>query len=452
MTGYGTTATAGLRNRWTDIFRADTAIHLAVMGSITIGTLQGFLKDRFGGPVPYVGADALLIFAAFFWFADLAIRKRRISDPGGFATRVFVLIAVPILYLMLPGTPFGIQLAGLRAWTMFPVSCLVALTIIRTPGQVRAYVGLILILGLITGVYGILQYRAGPQVAIDVAPLANVRHGGTVFYVAGGQAEFRAFSTFTFPAPFAGFMVFALILATALVVSRHRPRGQRWMAALLIPVLFVGMTVSGTRAALITLLGGLALIGLYRGFGLRELLVLPLLLIALHLGSLLTSGSIMSRYATLYAKEAELWTYVYAPMLTAVRAIGQAPFGLGLGRTGVGVPAALGAGMPPGYFVFSDGDIGRAAAEMGLIGLALLALLVFGLLPFAHRATKRLLKSVDEDLALGLGPLVLATGVLVLIGSPLSSAPHGTIWYFLFGALVKLAMLRTGKEPSAIAK
>jgi hypothetical protein len=78
---------------------------------------------------------------------------------------------------------------------------------------------------------------------------------------------------------------------------------------------------------------------------------------------------------------------------------------------------------------------------MGLIGLALLGMLVFGLLPFAHKATKRLLKGTDEDLALGLGPMVLATGVLVLIGSPLSTAPHGTIWYFLFGALVKLGMI-----------
>jgi hypothetical protein len=42
-----------------------------------------------------------------------------------------------------------------------------------------------------------------------------------------------------------------------------------------------------------------------------------------------------------------------------------------------------------------------------------------------------------------MGALVLSGGVIIMIGSPLSSAPHGIIWWFFLGALVRLAMLRS---------
>lgn len=445
------TAPSGLKNRWTDIFRADTPVHLAMMGSIALGTFQGWLKDRVGGPIPYAGADLLLIAAILYWFAGLGIRKVKISAPGNFALGVFVLVAVPILYLIEPGTPLTIEAAGLRSWAAFPICGLLALTVIRNAGQVRAYVGWILILGLVTAVYGILQFRAGPEAALSVTALAALRHGSTTFYAAtgGGPRQFRAFSTFTFPAPFAGFMVFTILLATGQALSTNRPRLQRWLSLLLIPICFVGLNVSGTRAGLLTLLLALALTAWYRGLKLRQVLLLPVLLGALYAASLLTSGQILGRYATLYLNESQLWTYAFAPLTIAARAIADNPFGLGLGRSGVGVPFAIATGMPAGYFVFSDGDAGRAAVEMGVVGLVLLALLVFVLLPFAHRAARVLRASAQDDLALGIGPLVLGTGVLVLIGSPLSTAPHGVIWWFLFGALVKVAMLEQRGRAAA---
>ena len=57
------------------------------------------------------------------------------------------------------------------------------------------------------------------------------------------------------------------------------------------------------------------------------------------------------------------------------------------------------------------------------------------------RATRALVGTPSEDLALGLGALVLAFGVMVLIGSPLSAVPHATIWWFVLGALLKLTVL-----------
>jgi hypothetical protein len=255
-----------LRDRWTDIFRRDAPVHVAIMLAITAATFQGYLKDRIAGPIPYALADGAFIAAAIFWFAGLAIRNQPIRGPGTSIYLILAIIIVPTLYMLHPGTPLIIELAGLRAWVAYPVACLMALTVIHNAAQARAYVGLVLALCIVTAVYGVLQYLAGPDAAL-APPLGLQRHGVTVFYnvIGTSRSEFRAFSTFTFPAPFAGMMVFGLLLAAGIAVSPLRSPRMRVLAALLMPLFFAGMTVSGTRAALLTLVFGLLVLGWYRG-------------------------------------------------------------------------------------------------------------------------------------------------------------------------------------------
>jgi hypothetical protein len=435
-----------LSGRWTDVFRYDGAVHTLIMGSITAATFQGWLKDRIAGPLPYALADLCLAGAAVVWFGAMALRRAPLVGPGRSVPIILLLIAVPALYLIHPSTPLVIELAGLRAWSLFPVAGLMALTTIRTRGQVRAYLGLILLLCVITAVYGILQYRAGPQAALSVSSLAQIRHGASIFYdIAGSRrSEFRAFSTFTFPAPFAGMMVFGILLAGGLATSRSLHRGVRLLAGALIPLFFVGMTVSGTRAAVLILGLGLLVLGWYRGLTLAQLALIPLMLVAVHLGTVFTAGAIVSRWQTVALQEGLLWTYVWAPVTVAARAVADQPLGFGLGRSGVGVPFQIFQSMPQGFFRGSDGDIGRAGVELGAVGLMLLALLIVGLLPYAARSARRLRGTPSEPLAVGMGALIVSTGLVLLIGSPLTSAPHGTIWWFCLGALLKLGLLEHG--------
>ncbi|HWP37161.1 MAG TPA: hypothetical protein VNL18_06355 [Gemmatimonadales bacterium] len=440
-------ATVELEDRWTDVFRTDAAVHVAIMASIVFGTFQGYLKDRIPGFLPYSLADACFVLAAGFWFASLVIRREPIRGPGIVPAVVLGAVLVPLLYMLHPGSPVVLRVAGLRAWAEFPVALLMALTIIRSPGQLRAYIGLILALCVITAVYGIQQYRAGPETALSTE-LARIRHGTTVFYGLPGSAvsEFRAYSTFTFPAPFAQMMVFGILLAAGVALGKTRPRGQRLVAALLVPLFFVGITVSGTRAAVIVLLLGLLVIARYRGLATWQVLMIPLGLLGLYGSSLLTAGRVFERWQTIVLQEGLLWTYVYAPVTIAARALDQAPFGLGLGRSGVGVPFQIVQSYRPGFIQGSDGDIGRAAVEMGVVGVLLVIVLMVSLLPYAVRALRHLRGSPDEDAAVGAGALVVATGVLLLIGSPLSSAPHATIWWFMLGALLKLQVLNAERS------
>jgi hypothetical protein len=432
-----------LENRWTDVFRRDTLVHVGIMGSIIVGTFQGYLKDRIGGPIPYALAELFFVAAVVVWFATIAIRNIPIRGPGVIPAVVLTAVLVPVLYVAHPGSPLVVEIAGLRAWAEYPVACLIALTVIKTPGQVRAYVGLILVLCIITAVYGIYQYQTGSATLFDSSALAQLRHGSSVFYNIAGTTErnFRAFSTFTFPSPFAGMMVFGTLLAAGIAVSESwRPR-SRLFVAMLIPLFFMGITVSGTRAAIIMLLLGLLVLSWYRGLGLRVLGIVPFLVAALYAGSLLTSGRTIARWQSVFLEEGILWTYMLAPVTIAMRTLAEFPFGMGLGRSGVGVPFSIFQSYPEGFFRGSDGDIGRAAVEMGVFGIVLLLLVVVVVIPYAAQSVRRLRKSNSQDVVVGIGALVVSTGLMVLIGSPLSSAPHGLIWWFLLGALFKLGMI-----------
>jgi hypothetical protein len=442
-TAWADAADERLRDRWSDIFRRDTLVHLGLMASIVAATFQGYLKDRIAGALPYALADGFLMGAAALWFGQMAVRHAPFRGPGRSTSLLLVVTLVPTLYLLHPGTPALIKLAGLRAWIEFPVACLMALSVIRTTGQVRAYLGLILALCAVTAAYGIWQYRAGPEAVLSVGNLAELRHGGTVFYILPGTAQlrFRAISTFTFPAPFAMMMVFGILLAAGVLASRLKRAGVRFVLLLLIPVMFLGMTYSGTRAAMIILAAGIGVIAWYRRLTAGQVVLAMALLLAMYLASITTAGTAITRFQSAFLQEGLLWVYLLGPVTVAARALGESLVGLGLGRTGVGVPFALSQAQGTDYFIFSDGDVGRAAVEMGLVGIVLVLVIVLGFLPLAWRAARALLGTDSEDVGLGIVALLTATGLGVLIGSPFASAPHGTMWWFLLGALLKLGMM-----------
>ena len=432
---------APLRDRWTDVFRADRWIHLALFASITGGVFQGYLKDRIAGPLPYAIADGFFVLAVVLWMGTLVIRRDKISGPGMIPIVLLIMVLVPAVYLAAPGTPLLVKLAGLRTWSIFPVGCLMGLYVIRTTGQVRAYLGIIATLCIVAAAYGIWQYMVGPDDVITTQ-LAELRHGNTIYYGDSGNRGFRAFSTFTFPAPFAGFMVFGILIVAGRFIGSKRQRLPTIILPLLGLLFFAGMTVSGTRAALLTLVLGLGIIGWLSGVSWKQLIFLPVGVAAVHVATLLTAGGALDRFASVLLQEGLLWDRIVPPIVIAGRAISENVFGLGLGRSGVGVPFQVFQAQPTGFFVGSDGDLGRAAVELGVVGIALLALVVVAVVPHAMRAARELMDSDSRDVGLAVGGIIVATGILIMIGSPLTTAPHGTIWWFLTGGLLKLSAIQ----------
>jgi hypothetical protein len=430
---------------WTDVFRYDGAIHLPILLSIVIGVFQGYLKDRFGGAIIYALADGAYLLAILAWLGSMAIRRASLSGPGGMVPLILAMLVIPSVYVFHPGTTFLVSLAGLRSWTLFPVAFLIAVTTIRTRGQVYAYMHLIIFLCAISGAYGVNQYFQGPDIVASVSDLSALRHGTTnIFALESGETGFRAYSTFTFPAPFAGMMVFGILLAGGLVSRTRAGRLEKLYLIILIPLMFWGMTVSGTRASLIILALGVVINLYYRGWGLRIIFLVPFGFLALHFLTVISSwgGTLTRRFASTALTEGILWTYLSAPVVTALDYLASNPLGIGLGRTGVGVPFIITSKLPRDYFVFSDGDIGRASVEMGVFGILSLGIVIFLIVRFLPMGLRVVLPSDSSRyVGLAIGPLILSTALAILIGSPLSSIPHGLIWWFLFGALIKLAMI-----------
>ena len=88
-----------LADRWTDIFRRDTLVHLGLMGSIVAGTFQGYLKDRVPGFLPYALAELLFVAAFIAWFGTLVVRHLPIRGPGivpGVVMTVLMMLTVAV--------------------------------------------------------------------------------------------------------------------------------------------------------------------------------------------------------------------------------------------------------------------------------------------------------------------------------------------------------------------
>jgi hypothetical protein len=156
--------------------------------------------------------------------------------------------------------------------------------------------------------------------------------------------------------------------------------------------------------------------------------------------SALTKGASMERYLTLLDPSVVLHRYliVYYPALSYLT---DHPLGGGLGRSSHGVPFILGRLGLLGDFAFHqvDGDLGRLAVDMGIIGLIVFASVMLISSKEAFRLLKLLRDTPLATVALPSGAWFLIAVFCVPIGSPFLAIPIGPLtWYFL-GALVRMA-------------
>jgi hypothetical protein len=156
--------------------------------------------------------------------------------------------------------------------------------------------------------------------------------------------------------------------------------------------------------------------------------------------SALTKGASMERYLTLLDPTVVLHRYliVYYPALSYLT---DHPLGGGLGRSSHGVPFILGRLGLLGDFAFHqvDGDLGRLAVDMGIIGLIVFASVMLISSKEAFRLLKLLRDTPLATVALPSGAWFLIAVFCVPIGSPFLAIPIGPLtWYFL-GALVRMA-------------
>ncbi|RMG44752.1 MAG: O-antigen ligase domain-containing protein [Acidobacteria bacterium] len=423
--------------RFGSVFPENQLAHATLMGTITVGFFLAYIKDHYPSPLSYFLFDIGLVMTLFFWLTGTD-RVRRLTLPGTPLTQPLLLFyAVCFVYMFFPQVPMLVSLSAFRGWCVSSLAFLFGYDLITSSRQVRVYLWLVVGLAMIAGLYGVYQYAVGIEHIIGQSPIMAERHRFATYVTEEGEVEFRIFSTFVSASAFGTMMAYASFIAMTLALSERVKRRERWLLMLAIVPMVTSLVLTGTRAALIMMLIGVIVLCWYKRRFRNYMTVLTLIFLGIQLGIGLTQGRAAERFATLMHVNIIIGRLMN-PLTTGWQAIVQAPLGHGLGVTGHGVPFFLLQRYPELHLIFSDGDFGRAMVEMGVVGLLLLAFILFTAIRGAHRSLQILRTSSSEDIALAVFGSAVMVGVTTLVGSPFLGIPHGVLWWFFLGALFKL--------------
>ena len=351
----------------TAFFRSDPFLNAVMAVAITVGFLHGWLKLKFPSHATTFLFDLLLCVALLLVYFQPGRRGSFIpAGPIGSALKAFYLLCM--LYMVLPlGPPMLVHLAAVRGWCFATLMFALGYRLTNSIAQVKGYFIVLIVLGVITAIYGIRQTPEEiEKMQLEDANFAE-RYKDPFYYTSKGR-QLRAFSTFVSPGAFGGTMAYVIIFGIVLLSDPQAGKTERFlMLAAIIPISFA-MVKSGSRSAMVSLVFGFALIAWYRR-NLQNFVLIPAcIILALKLGSTFMGGSTTERYSTLlnfddvYARNsiptAAGWDYMKDHLL-----------GGGLGKSTYSVPSFISAQADYSDWVFCDGDLGRLMIELGVPGL-----------------------------------------------------------------------------------
>ena len=340
----------------------------------------------------------------------------------GWAPAVAGLLVLGLVSAFVVG---GLQAAwGLKIAFFF---VLVAVAVWRCPLDDRerdALVTILCVAGVLTAVYGLAQQFMGHSRLHEMGYEYN-----TAIRFTGGYL--RSFSTFDNPFGFGYFLMLVLLIGVPHALDRpDRLRSRIFLLAL--PVVVVGLASTFVRGAWIGLFVGLAYIAWVR-FP-RLLLGLPL--IAVGLLVLPTGVSAAALSSTSGAARVASWD---ANLL----AIASHPLGVGLGSSNAAAEKTANAVGGTDEVFHPDNEYYRAAYELGVIGLWLIALLLVSSF-LGLRANAASLPPAGSLFALAVSSTVLAAAASSFVTTYFDTFPNNVYFWLLLGVVAA-----EGRRPVA---
>ncbi len=441
--------------RLKDLLASNPLPNLAVAVALTIGFYHGWLKLRFPGPITTFAFDIPLILA-------LVMVLPRVKSMGDFfpesragrALKAFygVVFIWFLLALVLPGgAPLLVALAAVRGWVFSTLMFGLGYQIIRSRRQLHGYFMLILLLAAATAIYGAGQSEEEVQALMKLDPEYARRFGGQAFVSADQRWILRRFSTFISSGAFGAAMSATLLFAAALMSDRKIGLLEKALVGGLGLLIGYGMFLSGARSAVIAFGAGLIAILWFRRVPPGLLALLAILGVGLMLGERATGGASVDRLATLDTGTVvgRFWI-VWAPGFDFLMRSGF--LGGGLGKSLVGLPQFL---MPltSQFEVWGvDGDLGKLMAELGIVGVVVIAWLLWSALRDGYEIVKRHPEDILGTLGLGGFSLFFVCVLTFPTGSPFIGIPLGVLSWFFLGAAIGLDRSdREGALMSAVA-
>ncbi|HEY1174192.1 MAG TPA: hypothetical protein VGH19_22695 [Verrucomicrobiae bacterium] len=426
-----------LKERLLGLLQSDPVVNGVVALAITVGFFHGWLKIRFPGPATTFFFDALLCVALVLTYFKQGRNESFMPEgPVGNALKMFYLVC--FIYLLLPmGVPAIIGLAAMRGWCFATLMFCLGYKLTKSVRQVKSYFYVLIILGLVTAVYGLQQTPQEVDHEMEENPLFAERYQFTYYHTSKGR-QLRIFSTFVSSGAFAGTMAYVAIFALAMATDKKTGKTERILLFLVTAPIAYAMLKSGARSALISFAIGFAVIAWYRR-NLMNLVVLPLaVVLVLKLVALHTGGSATERFQSLLKFE-EVYYRISIPTSVGWRHMSDDNwFGGGIGRSGHSVPMFLAQKVKFRDYWPADGDLGRLMIEMGVIGLIAFGTVMYRSLRLVYNSLETLRDTEVSTVSLASGGCVVMAIITIPSGSPFLGIPMGALVWFFVGTLQKL--------------
>jgi O-antigen ligase len=390
---------------------------LAIHGLIMLLHCQAVLARSDVGGLAAKGMGVVIVLS---WLLNMAVnRKRRMQIDGLLMTMMLFVLWSGLLIMVSieAGTAIG------RTMTFFQLVIGAAMfsTIIDSRTRLRGVYRIIVAWTTFSALIGIAQYLSGMPEAVGLIGNRNA---------------------------FAMYVNIALVCAYLLHQSVRGPL-EKMMLAMSIPVLFLALALTFSRAGLIVLGVAMALVfakaARERRFQILIASSVLIILIAVFLPAAFWSraGSIVpsiQRQENSFGLRVGLWK-------AGIRMVADHPIsGVGPGNFRVALPR-YGRGAILGARLGAHNSYVSVAAEMGIVGLTLFLLLHIMALKRIRRRSAAAARSGDTDV--GLLALTAETCILIIMLSALSGHLESTkyLWIF-FGlamAIGRLSASGTGR-------
>jgi len=404
----------------------------SILGLVAMANFDGFLKPLFAERFSLFFKDYFILLALVRWVWGLLLGEDRSSLRTSVAIPAALFMGYVVSEIANPNAASILaSLAGIRGWLMWIPLFFVAYDALRSRAAVERLWVFAIGLSLVVAAYGIVQYFIGFEHLYHLSRQFE-SYTGMAYVTGEGQRVLRVFSTTVHPGAFGGAMGFMALACTGMAFAAQRP-AARILALICLPLVVVGLFLSGARTAVIGTGLGLAIFLLLARRPVLLAGAAALIFVGLWQAVKLTGGGLEARLETVTWERAQ--TRAAEPLTQGFEMAWRHPFGMGVG-SGVGV-GSFGLSPDAKRGPFIESDIGRAFSELGL-GAVLYVLLLLVTAAASLRAYARARDSSTGILCAALIGAVVVMGASLATGAALYLAPGAAYFWLGLASVLRL--------------
>jgi hypothetical protein len=408
-----------------------------------VGFFIGHFKMRYGGWLPYIVIEGLVVLLVFLTLARVS-QDREVFQRLR-VTRVYLIFcAYALTAVVRPDIPIFSGLMGYRALLVCPALLFAGFLAFEHPRQLRRVYVILTVLGVVTALVGLYQWQVGPDVVATWGGYYSEFAKRMLWTRLSQDAfVFRAFATFVQPGVFGATMACVMLTALAQMMSPRINAGERVLLAIAFGVMGAGTVVSASRLSIITVVtGAIIMIALKSGTVERAKRLAQsaaVLAATLWIALQFTGPLFFERLQSVGTVRSFFWRWV-DPTIEGLRRGLDSPIGIGLGYT---------SGLP--YFVSDawlpvvdqtnrniDSGLGAVAQELGIFGVIIYIFFTAMVAVWAVRSWRVLPAGALKDLLLAPAALaVVAVPLVPIANMMMASYPVAIIYWFLIGMLMR---------------